>query len=457
MATSFGHKVGMLSVHLWNFCKSELRKKLNPHNYDSWIDPITFVSINNESITLSVPSTFYIDWIEEHYKEQIEEIFENKAQKPVSINLVVTSKPSNDGAGGWSSSTPKKKAYSRKVVKAKSCLDDKFTFDNFVVGKSNEFCNACCMAVAANIGRVYNPLFIYGGVGLGKTHLLQAIGHTVLEKNKNANVLYLTSEKFVNSLINSLQHGAMPSFRQKYRNLDVLLLDDIQFIAGKERTQEEFFHTFNSLFELKKQIVITSDKFPKDMKNLEERLRSRFAWGLIADIQPPELEIKIAILKKIAKKNNIDLGEEVAAFLANKIKSNIRELEGCLIRVMAYASLTGKKIDIDFAAETLKGIYDEAVKTVDIRQIQKAVCDFYGIKLSEIKSKSRSKNIAMPRHVASYLCREYTKSSLPEIGRSFGGRDHTTVMHSVAKMKHEIEVDTQLYNEINEIKRTMDL
>ncbi|VAX23790.1 Chromosomal replication initiator protein DnaA [hydrothermal vent metagenome] len=451
MATSFGQKVGMLSVQLWNFCKSELRKKLNPHNYDSWIDPITFVSINNESITLSVPSTFYIDWIQEHYKKQMEEIFKEKALQPVGINFTVTSKPSKD------SSKKKNNSTARKAVKAKSYLDDKFTFDNFVVGKSNEFCNACCMAVAANIGRVYNPLFIYGGVGLGKTHLLQAIGHAVLKKNKNANILYLTSEKFVNSLINSLQHGAMPGFRQKYRNLDVLLVDDIQFIAGKERTQEEFFHTFNSLFELKKQIVITSDKFPKDMKNLEERLRSRFAWGLIADIQPPELEIKIAILKKIAKRNNIHLDEEVAAFLAEKIKSNIRELEGCLIRVMAYASLTGRKIDIDFAAETLKGIYDDAVKTVDIRQIQKAVCDFYGIKLSEIKSKSRSKNIALPRHVASYLCREYTNSSLPEIGRSFGGRDHTTVMHSVARMKHEIEVNTQIYNEINEIKRTMDL
>ncbi|VAX24784.1 Chromosomal replication initiator protein DnaA [hydrothermal vent metagenome] len=453
MATSFGQKVGMLSVSLWNFCKSELRKKLNPHNYDSWIDPITFVSINNESITLSVPSTFYIDWIQEHYKKQMEEIFEEKALRPVGINFTVTSKPSKDSSkkGKGNNST------ARKAVKAKSYLDDKFTFDNFVVGKSNEFCNACCMAVAANIGRVYNPLFIYGGVGLGKTHLLQAIGHAVLKKNKNANILYLTSEKFVNSLINSLQHGAMPGFRQKYRNLDVLLVDDIQFIAGKERTQEEFFHTFNSLFELKKQIVITSDKFPKDMKNLEERLRSRFAWGLIADIQPPELEIKIAILKKIAKRNNIHLDEDVAAFLAEKIKSNIRELEGCLIRVMAYASLTGKKIDIDFAAETLKGIYDDAVKTVDIRQIQKAVCDFYGIKLSEIKSKSRSKNIALPRHVASYLCREYTNSSLPEIGRSFGGRDHTTVMHSVSRIKHEIEVNTQIYNEINEIKRTMDL
>jgi len=451
MATSFGHKVGMLSSQLWSFCKSELRKKLNPHNYDSWIDPITFVSINDESITLSVPSTFYVDWIQEHYKKQMEEIFKEKTSRSVGINFTVTSKPSNDNRKSHNNLVFK------KVAKARSYLDDKFTFDNFVVGKSNEFCNACCMAVAANIGRVYNPLFIYGGVGLGKTHLLQAIGHAVLKKNKNANVLYLTSEKFVNSLINSLQHGAMPGFRQKYRNLDVLLVDDIQFIAGKERTQEEFFHTFNSLFELKKQIVITSDKFPKDMKNLEERLRSRFAWGLIADIQPPELEIKIAILKKIAKRNNIGLDEDVAAFLAEKIKSNIRELEGCLIRVMAYASLTGKKIDIDFAADTLKGIYDDSVKTVDIRQIQKAVCDFYGIKLSEIKSKSRSKNIALPRHVASYLCREYTNSSLPEIGRSFGGRDHTTVMHSVARIKHEIEVNTQIYNEINEIKRTMDL
>jgi len=448
----------MITKDVWETCRTELRRKLNPHNYDSWIAPISYESFEDDIVTLSVPSIFFIDWIEEHYKVQILDIFSGAAGKPVTLKLSVR----HGGVKESENLAPQpseivKSAPSYLDLLERSCLNEKHTFKNFVVGKSNEFCHASCQAVAGNLGRVYNPLFIYGGVGLGKTHLLQAIGAEVLRKDPKANVMYMTSEKFVNSMINSLQQGSMPNFRKKYRSLDVLMVDDIQFIAGKERTQEEFFHTFNTLYEAKKQIVVTSDKIPKDMKNMEERLRSRFSFGLIADIQPPELEIKIAILKQISKRSGFDMDDEVASYLAEKIKSNIRELEGSLARVMAYSSLTNRPINIELAQETIKGIYGEVVRMLDIKQIQKAVVDFYGLKIIDLKSRSRSKNIALPRHVAIYLCREFTNASLPEIGRSFGGRDHTTALHAVSKIRNEIEINTQLYNEINEIKKILDL
>ncbi|MBI4829730.1 MAG: chromosomal replication initiator protein DnaA [Nitrospinae bacterium] len=444
----------MHATGLWKQVKSELRKKLNPHNYESWIEPISCDGFDSGKLTLVVPSTFFVDWIEEKYKDLILQIIQGEGINGAALRFQVSQTP--EPAVKPAPREAEESAPLAKLAETAN-LSEKHVFDNFVVGKSNEFCNASCKAVAHNPGKIYNPLFIYGGVGLGKTHLLQAIGIEVLRRNSKANVLYLSSEKFVNLLINALQQGRMEAFRKRFRSLDLLLVDDIQFIGGKERTQEEFFHTFNSLFEMKKQIVVTSDKFPKDIKNLEERLRSRFAWGLIADIQPPELEIKIAILRKIARQNGIDLDEEVAAYLAGRIKSNIRELEGSLARVMAYASLTGRAIDLDLVADTLKGIYDDASKSVDLKQIQKAVSDYYSLKISDLKSKSRSKNVALPRHVAIYLCREFTSLSLPEIGKAFGGRDHTTVMHAVGKIKGDIEVNTQLYNEINEIKRALDL
>ncbi len=376
----------------------------------------------------------------------------------VDIDLVLrvdeNQRKGPEKAAGLAEKPPIKKPVAAQP-RNKSGLNEKYIFKHFVVGKSNEFCYASSLASANKIGEVYNPLFLYGGVGLGKTHLLQAIGNHVLQSNPGAVVLYLTSEKFVNMLINALQHGTMANFRRKFRNLDVLLVDDIQFIGGKERTQEEFFHTFNTLYELKKQIVIASDKFPKEMRNLEERLRSRFAWGLIADIQPPELEIKIAILILLAQQNGFVLKEKVADYLANKINSNIRELEGALARVMAFASLTGRTIDTDLVEETLRGIYDDVACKMDIKTIQKTVCGFYGVKFSELISKRRSKSIAVPRHIAAYLCREFTDASLPEIGKSFGGRDHTTIMHAVSKIKNEVEVNTKVYNEIHEIKKIM--
>ncbi len=446
----------MPSRQVWGQCKEVLKEKLNPHNYSSWIEPIECISLSQSKLTLRVPSTFFIGWIVEHYQDSIIQIIEGFNGNQVNLNFVISKDQKRPGVKTEKEKSREKVAFVGKA-KTNANLIDKYTFNNFIVGKSNEFCNAACRAVVKKPGGTYNPLFIFGGVGLGKTHLLHAIGHAILEKDPSKNVLSLSSEKFVNSLINSLQRRSMASFRKKFRNLDVLLVDDIRFIAGKERTQEEFFHTFNTLFELKKQIVITSDKYPRDMHNLEERLTSRFAWGLIADIQPPELELKIAILTKLAAQNGFKLEYDVAEYLASKIRSNIRELEGCLARVMAYASLTNNKINLEMATETLKGIYEDTTRMINIRQIQKAVCDFYKIRITEIKSKSRTRNIAIPRHVAAYLSREYTNTSLPEIGRAFGGRDHTTIIHSVGKIKNEIEINTILYNEIKEIKKTLDL
>ncbi len=443
------------NIQIWISCKERLKEKLNSHNYDSWIDPMEYVSCRASKLVLSVPSKFFVEWIEEHYKQTIIESVKVTSDTDVTLGLVIVAQEKAPAKTQKKPAEPKKISSQPNLSKAK--LNEKYTLNKFVVGKSNEFCYAACKAITKNLGTTYNPLFLYGGVGLGKTHLMQAIGNDALEKNPDMRVLYISSEEFVNDLISSLQRGHMSSFRNRYRSLDLLLVDDIQFIAGKERTQEEFFHTFNTLFQEKKQIVLSSDKFPKEITNMEERLRSRFAWGLIADIQPPELEIKMAILQKIAKENGFTLGEEVSSYLGNKIKSNIRELEGCFSRVMAYSSLTGRNIDLEMTKETLKGIYDETTSAIDIKDIQKAVADFYKLKVLDLKSKDRKKNIALPRHVAIYLCREYTNNSLPEIGRAFGGRDHTTIMHSVQKVKQDVNDNTKLYNEIKEIKRIMDL
>jgi chromosomal replication initiator protein len=451
----------MPSHQKWIECQRALKEKLNPHNYESWIEPIDCVSFKGKELVLAVPSSFFIEWINEHYRGQIEAFLSDLTGGLVDISFVVAKQEPKTAGDGRQPARKKAVVEVEKTTPAagreKGHLNEKYTFEHFVVGKSNEFCHASAKAVAAKLGQTYNPLFIYGGVGLGKTHLMQAIGNAALEKNPEANVLYVSSEKFVNDLINAIQRGSMTAFRKRYRSLDLLLVDDIQFIGGKERTQEEFFHTFNTLFDAKKQIVISSDKFPKDITKLEERLRSRFAWGLISDIQPPELEIKIAIVQKLARQNGFEMDDDVSHFIANKIKSNIRELEGVLSRVMAYASLTGRGIDREMAQETLRGIYDDAHRSLDIKQIQKVVADFFKIKVSDLKSKSRKKEVTTPRHIAAYLCREFTTSSLPEIGRAFGGRDHTTVIHSVDKIKGDIETNTSLYNQITEIKKELDL
>ena len=325
-----------------------------------------------------------------------------------------------------------------------SNINEKYTFNSFVSGPSNQFAHAAAMAVANNPATTYNPLFIYGGVGLGKTHIVHAIGNEIINKNTNLKICYYSSEKFTNELINSLRHAKMDEFRNKFRSIDVLLIDDIQFIAGKKSTQEEFFHTFNALYESHKQIVVTSDKFPKEIPDLEERLRSRFEWGLIADIQAPDIETKQAILKMKADQNNIDLPEDVAFFLANSVINNVRELEGYLIRIGAFASLTSTPINLEMAKNILKDIIIEQTKEITVENIQKTVADHYQIKTNDLKSAKRLKTLVLPRQIAMYICRKLTSSSYPEIGNKFGGKDHSTIIHAIKKIEKNMEIDLQL-------------
>lgn len=438
-------------TNIWEQCKEELSSKINSHNFESWINPTEFVQYENNTLQIKVPNSFFIDWINEHYIELIQEILSRKTKHDNNIQFVVVEK--SRGKGG-PVSVELKGGLEPPVI---NNLKPEYTFGNFVSGKSNEFALAACKAVANKPFSVYNPLFIYGGVGLGKTHLLHSIGNFVLSQSSKYKVVYVSSENFVNNLITSLQKGRMDGFRKKYRSLDILMVDDIQFIGGKERTQEEFFHTFNSLFEMGRQIIISSDQYPKNIQKLEERLRSRFEWGLISDIQPPELETRVAILQKKARICGHDLNQDVALLLAKKVRSNIRELEGILARVIAYSSLTRKPINLDLAEETLSGIYSDAQKNLDIKQIQKAVCDHFQIKVSDMKSKKRQKFLMVPRQLAIYLCREYTQISLPQIGKDFGNRDHSTILHAYQKIKNDIEVNTQLYNDLNSIKSKLDL
>jgi chromosomal replication initiator protein len=365
--------------------------------------------------------------------------------KEYKINFVVPSEK------GDIQNLPSQPVQNDDVVK--SILNPKYTFDTFVIGNSNRFAHAAALAVAEAPAQAYNPLFIYGGVGLGKTHLMHAIGHFVLSENSSLKVLYVSSEKFTNELINAIKDDKNEEFRSKYRNIDILLIDDIQFIAGKERTQEEFFHTFNALYEADKQIIISSDKPPKDITTLEERLRSRFEWGLIADMQAPDLETRIAILRKKAQLESLDVPNDVMVFIANKIASNIRELEGALNRVIAFASLTKNEITIDLANEALKDILSaEKTKVINCATIQAVVARYFNVKPEDFKSKKRTRDIAYPRQIAMFLCRELTDMSLPKIGNDFGGRDHTTVIHAYDKIKEDVENNSETRRAINEIK-----
>jgi chromosomal replication initiator protein len=348
--------------------------------------------------------------------------------------------------------TPKDEALS--VISQNDTLNPKYTFDTFVIGNSNRFAHAASLAVAEAPGKAYNPLFIYGGVGLGKTHLMHAIGHRILENNPGIRLMYVTSEKFTNELINSIKDDRNEVFRNKYRNIDVLLIDDIQFIANKERTQEEFFHTFNTLYETNHQIIISSDRPPKDIPTLEDRLRSRFEWGLLADIQPPDLETRIAILRKKADMENIKVADDILLFIAQQIQSNIRELEGALVKIMAYASLNERNIDIDVAGDVLKDIIkDDQPQKITVDRIQKIVSSYFNMKPDDFKAKKRSRAISYPRQIAMYLCREMTDLSLPKIGEEFGGRDHTTVIHACEKIMGDMEKEPEIKLTINELKK----
>nr|WP_320049258.1 chromosomal replication initiator protein DnaA [uncultured Desulfuromonas sp.] len=437
-----------MSERYWQEIKKSVQKKITSQHYKTWIDPIQFVEIQDEKIYLAVSNKFIKDWIEKNYIKIILEEIEKLSLPFKNIILKTDIKNKNINK---EDKKEKEITTERKVQN----INPEYTFSKFISGSSNQFAAAAAMAVANNPATIYNPLFIYGGVGLGKTHLINAIGNEIVKNNRNIQVSYYSSEKFTNELINSIRYGKMDEFRNKFRSIDVLLIDDVQFIAGKERTQEEFFHTFNSLYESHKQIVVTSDKFPKEIPGLEERLRSRFEWGLIADIQPPDIETKQAILEAKAEQNNIVLPQEVALFLSNSVISNIRELEGYLIRIGAYSSLTSTPISIDMAKNILKDIIIESNKELTIEDIQKKVSNHFNIKIAELKSSKRVKNLVIPRQIAMYLCRQLTSCSYPEIGDHFGGKDHSTVIHAIKKIEKNIENDSYLRSTIKTIKNTL--
>jgi chromosomal replication initiator protein len=446
---------------LWEKTLDQLEQALTPQHYATWIKPIKFAGVEEDKVLLEVPNRFVLDWLRDHYSSVIQEIISKLAATPYRVIWKVSSSqrtpPSTPPILSTQPSPPIPAPVKPQIRTTNTGfnLNSKYTFEEFVPGSSNQFACAAAMAVANNPATTYNPLFIYGGVGLGKTHLVTAIGNAILKNNPEMKVCYYTSEKFMNELINSLRYAKMDEFRNKFRSMDVLLIDDVQFIAGKERTQEEFFHTFNALYDSHKQIVVTSDKFPKEIPGLEERLRSRFEWGLIADIQAPDTETKHAILKMKAEANGIGLPEDVAYFLANSISSNVRELEGYLVRIGAYASLTATPVTLEMAQEVLKDILVEKKRELSVEEIQKRVAHHYGIKVAEIKSAKRMKALVLPRQIAMYLSRQLTSFSYPEIGNRFGGKDHSTIIHAIKKIEKNMEEDFQLRAIINSLKKEL--
>lgn len=432
---------------IWKEALGLLQEEMTSVSFSTWIEPIIPVSLENNVLSLEVPSEFNLGIINSRYKDLIQNAMRVLTKKDLTINLFVKS------------SEPMKHeeaAIQDNSYSYVSVLNPKYTFDTFVKGSGNQLAHAAALAVAESPATAYNPLFIYGGVGLGKTHLMHAIGHFIIEQNPSRKVLYTSSEKFTNELINAIKDDRNEEFRNKYRNIDVLLIDDIQFIGGKERTQEEFFHTFNALYEASKQIVLSSDKPPKEILTLEERLRSRFEWGLIADIQAPDMETRIAILRKKSQQERYDIPDEVLSYIAENIESNIRELEGALNRVIAYASLTGSPITLDLAQNCLKQLLAGINRAnINHNTIMKVVSRYYDITPDQLTTQKRSRDVSHPRQVAMYLCRELTDMSLPKIGQVFGGRDHTTVMHACEKIQDAIEQNNELRRTIMELKRNI--
>ena len=437
----------------WVRILDALEKKINRHSYDTWLKPTRYSHANGAILFVRVPTAEFRH-VGDKYADLIQEAVDNLGLGFDEVKFVT---PDDDPAatpirhdGGLSHTAPASvsqgplPSQSRFDWDGAAQLNPRYTFDAFVIGSGNQFAHAACQAVAERPSKAYNPLFLYGGVGMGKTHLMQAIGHEVKKRLPQAAICYVSSEKFTNEMINSLRYDKMTSFRDKFRNVDVLLVDDIQFLAQKERTQEEFFHTFNALHESMKQIVIASDRPPKELAEVEDRLRSRFEWGLIADIQPPDLETKVAILQKKAEQERVTLPTDVALYIASNIRSNVRELEGALIRLVAHSSLTGGEITQSYAQQVLKNFIDSQARKVNIEQIQKAVAEQFGLRLVEIKAKNNSRAIVYPRQIAMYLAKHLTEASLPEIGRQFGGKHHTTVLHSVEKIEEQRKNDKDL-------------
>lgn len=440
---------------LWSRVLQEIEKKISKPSFETWLKATKAYSLKEDTLTIVAPNEFARDWLESKYSGLIMDTVLEITGAELIIKFILPQNHIDEIAMNIPAVKEKVKI-DEPIEFGQSMLNPKYTFDTFVIGSGNRFAHAASLAVAEAPAKAYNPLFIYGGVGLGKTHLMHAIGHYVLEHNPNAKVVYLSSEKFTNEFINSIRDNKAVEFRNKYRNVDVLLIDDIQFLAGKEQTQEEFFHTFNTLHEESKQIVISSDRPPKEIPTLEDRLRSRFEWGLITDITPPDLETRIAILRKKAKAEGLDVPNEVMLYIANQVDTNIRELEGALIRVVAYSSLINKDINASVAAEALKNLITTAKpKILSIQDIQRTVGEFFNIKLDDFKAKKRTKSVAYPRQVAMYLSRELTDHSLPKIGEEFGGRDHTTVIHAHEKISKLVETDIQLQAQLKEINEKL--
>ncbi len=426
----------------WAKAVDNLKTSLGEEAFARWIAPLRVASLSEQSVVLEAPNSFFRDWILTHYHEKLQSVAQGRS---VEI-LATTTAPA---------APPQFRAVADHAAGLETPLNPKFTFDHFVVGSSNRFAHAASLAVAESPAKAYNPLFIYGGVGLGKTHLMQAIGQAMLQRNRTSRVSYLSSEQFTNELIASIQTRTTAKFREKYRGVAILLVDDIQFIAGKESTQEEFFHTFNALYDAHKQIVISSDRPPKDIDGLEERLVSRFEWGLVTDIQPPDLETRIAILRKKAEEAQIEVPEPLTNFIASRITANIRELEGALIRVVAYAKFFSKPLSAEIAQEVLKDMAKEVSARVTIDLIQRRVGEYFHVSPEELRSVRRQRSILHPRQMAMYLCRTLTDASLPEIGRAFGGRDHSTVLHTVEKITRELAQDSNRKRVLEHLTKTI--
>ncbi|KRT54027.1 chromosomal replication initiator protein DnaA [endosymbiont of Ridgeia piscesae] len=445
-------------MDLWQQCLHHLERKLPAQQFNTWIRPLQ-AEENTTKIRLLAPNTFVLDWVRNHYikiiNSYLDEICEDE-RPTVEIIIGTRKKPTQlPDRSVKKQATIERSDKLESVSTIESNLNRSFTFESFVEGKSNQLARAASMQIASNPGKAYNPLFIYGGVGLGKTHLMHAVGNAILSENPNAKVLYLHSERFVADMVRALQHNKIDEFKKRYRSVNALLIDDIQFFAGKERSQEEFFHTFNALFESQQQIILSSDRFPKEVKGLEERLKSRFGWGLTVAIEPPDLETRVAILKSKALQLNVELGDEVAFFIGKKIRSNIRELEGALRRVVANSTFTGKEISIEFSKNALRDMLAAQAKQVTIENIQKTVCEYFQIRTSDLLSAKRSRSIARPRQIAMTLAKELTNHSLPEIGSAFGGRDHTTVIHANKKINELRDSDPRIAEDYSNLLRTL--
>jgi len=432
---------------IWDEVLGRIENKVNRYSYFTWFRQTSFVADDGSRITVRVADPLVVDWLTKHYAGVINEALAEVGRAGTTLDFLQDSAGEPPAPPALGPAPDEANAPPNPVDLAG--LSPRYSFDTFIVGSSNQFAHAACRAVAEAPSRSYNPLFLYGGVGLGKTHLMHAIGQYVLTHSPGLKLTYISAERFMNEVINAIRYDRILEFRERYRGVDVLLVDDIQFIVGKERTQTEFFHTFNALHDAQKQIVLSSDCPPHQISELEERLRSRFEWGLIADLQPPDLETKIAILKRKAEGEGIPLPDDVALYIAGRIKSNIRELEGSLVRLLAYASLTGRDISMTLAQEVLRDVLRSDERAVTIDMIQKFVADYYQLKLVDIKSRNNSKSIAMPRQVAMYLCKALTSASLPEIGKSFGGKHHSTVIHSIRKVEDLRKRDVTFNSLIN--------